>query len=153
METTAVGPKHVIENKMVSMEGVSFVQEQLFNLTDMQYCKLTYAPVDGWSLQVFVNGLLKLRDIDYTADSKTIKFKEPLMVANAVVAAVYVTASKVVEPISDPIDFNVPTMNVRISQAGTLQILHPTTGLWHDLVPVEHPIDGSLVYLPDQDNA
>jgi hypothetical protein len=148
---TYVGPKCTIYSPLVELKDMSFVQEIVKGLTDLQYCMLEYTPADGWSLQITVNGRMLVRDVDYVVDVRKVKFTEPLLAANDKITAIYLTAGVVTPPDNPDIPYDVPSQNVRYTASGELQILNPDTGLWHKMVPSVHPITDDLDFVPDQD--
>ena len=145
-----VGPKCTVMSPIVDLKDMSFVQESITNLFELQYCVLSFTPADGWSLQLTVNGRMLVRDVDYIVDVRKVKFVEPLLAANDAIVALYLTAGVVTPPVDASIPVDVPSMNVRFTSAGTMQLLNPVTGEWHDMVPAVHPITNDLDFVPDQ---
>ena len=155
-----IGPTHSVTLVQPGVSGVNFVQEELVVVED-EYALLGYTPSDPRSVMIFVDGLFCLQGesataITFVMDGRKVQFSEALPGAGEVVMASYNTTSVVAAIPAVEIEFDIPGQDVRVSSAGSLQVLvsngdDPETFSWHDMIPQVHPITGSISYDIDQD--
>lgn len=143
------GPTVTVTNQTLSLADLNFVQEQLAPV-GLSYALLGYVPATPRTVQIFVNGALLIQGVHYTIDGRKIQFTADLQAANDVVAACYFTQNAVADIPAVEIAFDIPGQNVRISSAGSLQVLQDD-GYWHDMIPSTNPITGDFTLEVDQD--
>lgn len=159
MTTDFIGPTHEITLVQPGVSGVNFVQEELV-MVGNEYALLGYTPSDPRSVQIFVDGVFFLNGAAaaptnyFDVDGRKVQFSTALS-GGEVVMATYNTTSTVAAIPSVEIAFDIPGQDVRVSTAGSLQVLvsngdDPETFSWHDLIPSVHPITGGITYDVDQ---
>ena len=152
-----IGPTYSVNITQPGVAGVNFVQEELAIVgtesDGESYALLGYTPTEDQCIQIFKDGLFLLQGTDYDVDGRKIAFNDPFgdSPSTETARASYNTTAIVASIPAVEIEFDIPGLDVRVSSAGSLQVLvsngdDPETFSWHDMLPSVHPITGGITY-------